>query len=113
MRACRHEDVPSGGIVGGPIGAMAGAAIGQMSGGQIGGMSSELSHSGRISPSKHWQVHEASDGPFATSATQTLIPISTHFIGSPWSDRASGCLNPRIEFLFLLCSHRTWMAKPY
>jgi hypothetical protein len=53
MRACRHDDVPSGGMVGGLIGAMEGPAIGQMRDGQIGGMSSELLHSGCISPSTH------------------------------------------------------------
>ena len=60
MRACRHDDVPSGGMVGGLIGAIDGPAIGQMRGGQIGGMSIELLHSGCISPSTHWHVQEAS-----------------------------------------------------
>ena len=53
MRACRHDEVPIGGIVGGLIGAIEGAAIGQTRGGQIGAMSSELPHSGCISPSTH------------------------------------------------------------
>ena len=53
MRACRHDDVPSGGMVGGLIGAIDGPAIGHMHGGQIGAMSIALLHSGCILPSTH------------------------------------------------------------
>jgi hypothetical protein len=53
IRACRQDDEPSGGMVGGLIGAIEGPAIGQMRGGQIGGISIALLHSGCIWPSTH------------------------------------------------------------
>jgi hypothetical protein len=83
MRACRHDDVPSGGIVGGLIGAIDGPAIGQMRGGQIGGISSELLHSGCISPSTHSQVQAASARPLISKAMPTLRPNRTPLIGFP------------------------------
>jgi hypothetical protein len=73
MRACRHDEVPIGGTVGGLIGAIEGVAIGQTRGGQIGAMSSELPHSGCISPSTHWQVQDASARAPISNATPTAI----------------------------------------
>jgi hypothetical protein len=73
MRAWRHDDVPIGGTLGGLIGAIEGVAIGQVRGGQIGGMSSELPHSGCISPSTHWQVQDASARALISTAIQTAI----------------------------------------
>jgi hypothetical protein len=81
MRACRHDDVPSGGIVGGLIGAIDGPAIGQMRGGQTGGISIELLHSGRISPSTHSHVQDASARPPISKTAPTLTQRSTRFIG--------------------------------
>lgn len=96
MRACRHEDVPTGGTVGGLIGAIDGPAIGQMRGGQIGGVSSELVHSGCISPSTHSHVQEASAGALISRATPTPRPGRTRFIdlivASGGIDRVYGTL---------------------
>jgi hypothetical protein len=80
MRACRHDEVPIGGIVGGLIGAIDGPSIGQMRGGQIGGMSIVLLHNGCISPSTHWHVHDASARALISEATPTPRPSSTRFI---------------------------------
>jgi hypothetical protein len=80
MSACRHDDVPIGGIVGGLIGAIDGAAIGQMRDGQIGGISIELLHSGCISPSTHWHVQDASTRAAIMSATQMLTHINACLI---------------------------------
>jgi hypothetical protein len=80
MRACRHDDVPIGGIVGGLTGAIDGPAIGQMRGGQIGGISIELLHSGCISPSTHSHVQDASALGVMMSATQMLTQINACLI---------------------------------
>jgi hypothetical protein len=83
MRACQHDDVPSGGMVGGLIGAIDGPAIAQMRGGQIGGMSIELLHSGCMSPSTHWHVQEASARALSSKAAPPLRHRNTRFISSP------------------------------
>jgi len=70
--ACRHSDVPIGGIVGGSSGASNGKVSGQMAGGHIGGMSMALLHSGCISPSTHRHVQPASAAELSMStATAT------------------------------------------
>ena len=113
MRACRHDDVPIGGIVGGLIGAIEGVAIGQMRGGQIGGISSELVHSGCISPSTHWQVHDASARALISSATQRAA--ETRFIVRTPSGTARNSLPNlfHIDFCSLYVLMNPWMPKPY
>ena len=89
MRAWRHDDVPTGGMVGGLIGAIDGPAIGQMRCGQIGGMSIVLSHSGCISPSTHWHVQAASAGVLISKATPALRQSRTRFIDLAFASAAS------------------------
>jgi hypothetical protein len=124
MRACRHEDVPRGGIVGGLIGAMEGPAIGQMRGGQIGGISIELLHSGCMSPSTHWHVQDASARAPISTTLQRLAPSNRRFIAATSRSLAPSvshqCPKPfhhpdlfRIDFCSLYVLMNPWMAKPY
>ena len=126
MRACRHDDVPIGGILSGLIGAIDGAAIGQIRGGQIGGISIELLHSGCISPSTHWHLQDASARTLTSAAPQTLTNTAASLITSsrpcmpapagpnsvPEQRRTLGQLF-RIDFCSLYVLIDRWMAKPY
>lgn len=80
MRACRHTEVPIGGIRGGLIGVIDGAANGHIAGGQIGGRSIALLHSGCMLPSTHWQVQDACDGePITTAQSKAVQTTATDF----------------------------------